>query len=71
MLSVYVGGTSFRDVKDMGMVRASCNLIALSALWLINHALACVPSPIILYGGMIIAGDVLSHTWSIGASWLL
>ena len=62
MLSVYVGGTSFWGVKAIGMVRASCNIIAVSALWLINHALARVPPPSILYGGMIITGDVLSCT---------
>ena len=42
--------------------RASCNVIAVSALWLINRALARVPPPSILYGGMIITGDVLSLT---------
>ena len=62
MLSVYFGGTSFCGVKAIGMVRASCNIIAVSALWLINHVLACVPPPSIRYGGMIIMGDVLSRT---------
>ena len=59
---MYVGGTSFRGVKDIGTVRASWNIIAVSALRLINHALACVPPPSILYGGMIITGDVLLRT---------
>ena len=49
-------------MNDMGMVRASCNVIAVSALWLINRVLASVPSPSILYGGMIITGDALSRT---------
>ncbi len=62
MLSVYVGGTSFRGVKAIGLARASCNVIAVSALWLINLALARVPSPSILYGGMTMTGDVLSIT---------
>ena len=49
-------------MKAIGMVRASCNGITVSALWLINCELACVPPPSILYGGMIITGDVLSPT---------
>ena len=57
---MYVGGTSFRGVKAIGTVRASWNIIAVSALRLINHALACVPPPSILYGGMIMTGDVFS-----------
>ena len=62
MLSVYVGGKSFWDVKAIGTVRASCNVIAVSALWLIKCALARAPPPSILYGGMIITGDVLLRT---------
>ena len=49
-------------MKAIGMVRASCNVIAVSALWLIVRVLACVPPPSILYGGMIITGDVLLRT---------
>ena len=59
---MYVCGTSFCGLKVIGIVRASCTVIVVSALWLINHALARVPPPIILYGGMIITGDVLSLT---------
>ena len=54
----YVAGTSLRGVKDKGMVRASCIVIALTACWLINRALALTP-PGICTGGMIITGDVV------------
>ena len=49
-------------MKAIGPARASCNVIAVSALWLINLALARVPPPSILYGGMTMTGDVLSIT---------
>ncbi len=55
---LYVAGTSLRGVKDKGMVRASCIVIAVSACWLINRALVCTP-PGIHAGGMIITGDVV------------
>ena len=57
----YVDGTSLRGVKDMGMVRASCNVITVSACWLINRALARTP-PGICAGGMMIMGDVVLRT---------
>ena len=57
----YVAGTSLHDVKDMGRVSASRNVIAVSACWLINCALACTP-PSICAGGMMITGDVVVHT---------
>ena len=56
----YVAGTSLRGVKDKGMARASCIVIALTACWLINRALART-SPGICAGGMIITGDVVSR----------
>ncbi len=57
----YVDRRSLRGVTDMGMVRASCNIIAVSACWLINRALARTP-PGICAGGMMIMGDVVSRT---------
>jgi hypothetical protein len=56
----YVAGTSLRGVKDKGMVRASHIVIAVSACWLINPALARTP-PGIRAGGMIITGDLVSR----------
>ena len=53
-LSSYAIGTNFGGVKTGGGVSASRIVIALSACWLINLALARVPPPSILYGGMII-----------------
>ena len=32
----YVAGLSLRGVKDMGMVRAFCNVIGVSACWQIT-----------------------------------
>ena len=55
---LYVAGASLRGVKDMGMVRASCNVIGVSACWLTNRALARTP-PGIGAGGMMITGDVV------------
>jgi len=49
-------------VKAARGVSASCIVIALSACWLINRALACVPPASIWYGGMIITGDVAVRT---------
>ena len=61
-LSPYATGTSFHGVKAVGGVSASRIVIALSACWLINLALACVPPPSILYGGMIITGALVLLT---------
>ena len=61
-LSVYVIGTNFRGMKAVGGVSASLIVIALSACWLINRALARVLLPSILYGGMIITGDFMLLT---------
>ena len=58
---LYVDGTSLRGVKDMGMVRASCNIIAVRACWLINCARART-SPGICTGRMVITGDVVLRT---------
>ena len=55
-------GTKVRGVKADGGVSASRIVITLSACWLINLALAHVPPPSILYGGIIITGDVLFFT---------
>ena len=55
---LHVAGTSLCGVKDMGMVRASCSVIAVSACWLINRALART-SPGTRPGGMMITGDVV------------
>ena len=55
-------GINFCGVKTVGGVSASHIVIALSACWLINFALARVPPPIILYGGMIITGDLVLLT---------
>ena len=57
---MYVGGTSFCGVNAIGPARASCNVIAVSALWLIKLALARTPPPSILYSGMTMTVDVLS-----------
>ena len=54
-------GTIVRGVKANVGVSASCIVIALSACWLINLALARVP-PSILYGGIIITGVVVVFT---------
>jgi hypothetical protein len=54
----YVAGTSLHGVKDMGMVRASRIVIAVSACWLINRVLVHTP-PGTCAGGMIIKGDVV------------
>ncbi len=61
-LSLYAIGMNFRSVKAIGGVSASCIVIALSACWLINLALARVPPPSILYGGMILTGDLVVLT---------
>ena len=55
-------GTIVRGVKANVGVSASCIVIALSACWLINLALARVPPPSILYGGIIITGVVVVFT---------
>ncbi len=60
--SSYAIGMKFRGVKAVGGVSASHIVITLSACWLINLALACVPPPSILYGGMIITGDLVVLT---------
>ncbi len=49
-------------MKAIGGVIASRIVIPMSACWLINLALAHVPPPSILYGGMIITGDVVVLT---------
>ena len=46
-------------MNTIGSVSASRIVIVLRACWLINLALARVPPPSILYGGMIITGDLL------------
>ena len=46
-------------MKAVGGVSASRIVITLSAHWLINLAFARVPPPSILYGGMIITGDLM------------
>ena len=56
----YVAGTSLRGVKAKGIVRASCIVIAVSACWLINRALARTP-PGTRAGRMIITGDLVPH----------
>ena len=58
----YATGTNVRGVNVNGGVSASRIVIALSACQLINLAFACVPPPSILYGGMIITGDVVVLT---------
>ena len=58
----YAMVTNVRGVKANGGVSASCIAIALSACWLINLALARVPPPSILYGGIIITGVVVFFT---------
>ena len=55
-------GIIFCGVKAVGGVSASHIVIALSACWLINLALACVPPPSILYGCVIITGDLVLLT---------
>jgi len=56
-------GTKVHGVKASGGVSASRIVITLSACWLINLALARVPPPSILYGGIIITGgDVAVFT---------
>ena len=55
----YAMGTNVRGVKADGGVSASRIVIVLSACWLINLALAHVPPPSILYGGIIITGVVV------------
>jgi len=62
VLSAYATGTNFRSVKICGGVSALRIVIALSACWLINRALALVPPPSILYGGMTITGPSLVLT---------
>ena len=52
----------FCGMKAVGGVSASHIVIPLSACWLINLALARVPPPSILYGGMIITGDLVVLT---------
>ncbi len=59
---MYTTGTNFRGVKICGGVSVSRIVIALSACWLINRALAYVPPPSILYGGMTITGPSLVLT---------
>jgi hypothetical protein len=49
-------------MKTGGGVSASRTVIVLSACWLINLALARVPPPSILYGGMIITGELVLLT---------
>ena len=49
-------------MKAVGGVFASHIVIVLSARWLFNLALARVPPPSILYGGMIITGDLVVLT---------
>ena len=54
----YVDGTSLGGVKEKGVVRASCIIIAVIACWLISRALAGTP-PGIRAGGMRITVDVV------------
>ncbi len=61
-LSLYAFGTIFYGMKTFGGVSASRIVTALSACWLISLALARVPPPSILYGGMIITGDLMVLT---------
>ena len=56
-----VARTSVCGVKAMGMVRASCMVIAVSACWLINRALAGTP-PGTRAGEMMIMGDMVPHS---------
>ena len=58
----YAMVTKVRGVKAAGSVSASRIVIALSVCWLINLALALVPPPSILYGGILITGDVVVFT---------
>ena len=58
-LSSYATGMNFCGVKAIGGVSASHIVVALSACWLINLALAHVPPPSILYGGKIITVDLV------------
>ena len=55
-LLLYAIGTNFLGMKTNEGVSASRIVTALSACWLINLALARVPPPSILYGGMTITG---------------
>ena len=70
-LFLYAIGTNFLGMKTDEGVSASRIVTALSACWLINIALARVPPPSIMYGGMIITGDLLVLTlvnlWVAGA----
>jgi hypothetical protein len=50
---------NFLQVKTVGGVSASCIVIALSARWLINLALARDPPPSSLYWGMLLTGDLV------------
>jgi hypothetical protein len=52
-------GINLHGVKTVGGVSASCVVIALSARWLINLALARVPPPSSLYWGMLLTGDLV------------
>jgi len=61
-LSLSAIGTNLLGMKTDEGVSASCIVTALSACWLINRALARVPPPSILYGGMIITRDLLVLT---------
>ncbi len=61
-LFLYAMGMNVCGVKADGGVSASHIVIALSACWLINLALAHVPPPSILYERMIITGDVVILT---------
>ena len=61
-MSSYAIGTNLHGMKATRGVSASCIVIALSACWLINHALACIPPPSILYNGVIITGGVVVRT---------
>ena len=55
---LYIAGTSLCGVKAKGIVRASCIVIAVSACWLINRALARTP-PGMRAGGMITTSDLV------------
>jgi hypothetical protein len=61
-LSSYGILANFCGVKTVSGVSASRIVIALSACWLINLALAHFPPPSILYGGIIIIGVVVGFT---------
>ena len=61
---------SFCGLNAMGIVRASCNVIVVSACWLFNRALVRTP-PGTCAGGMINTGDVSTYPWLIVAFVLL